>query len=293
MIKHYIKPDLHGIALMIVSCFWAAMMVSIIRYLSKDLHALLIVFFRNFFSFILLLPWLMQSGIKTLKTKKIKLYLSRAVIGLGAMMCWFYALSLVPVSEATALSFTTPLFTALGAIFILKEKYNTARILALIVGFIGAIIILKPGFKNFDPNSLFVIATATFWAFSSMLIKTLSKTEVPQVIVFYMVSIMSVLSIPLALIFWKTPDLNQFLWLIALGFVANQFQITLSRAYAKSDLTLLMPFDFARLIFVSIIAYFAFNEIVEITSIIGTVIILLSSIYVLRHERKSRAVPIQ
>jgi len=222
-------------------------------------------------------------------------YSVRAISGVTAMFMWFYALSRVPLSQATALSFSAPLFTTLAAVIFLKEKTTIHRIAALAAGFLGTFIILRPGFSGFDYISLFVLFAAVFWSTSSLLIKSLTKTESPTVIVFYMTAMMTPLSFLPALLHWKTPQMADLPPLLLLGVISTIFQLALSRAFAKADLTAILPFDFLRLIFTAVIAYVAFAEIIDGWTVLGGVIILGSTIYVAYKEagftRRSKTAP--
>jgi len=275
---------------MVISCFFSAIMMALVRYLTFHFHPFQVTFFRTFFSFILFIPWLIKNGTGILKTTRMPQYAMRAVIGLSAMLMWFYALSRVPLSQATALSFTSPLITTFAAVIFLKEKTTFHRLAGLFAGFAGTLIILRPGFGEFNYISLFVLAAAVFWASSSLLIKSLTKTEKPEVIVFYMTAIMTPLSLPIALLHWTMPQGSQWAILIFLGIVSNLFQISLSKAFSKADLTVILPFDFLRLIFAAIVAYLAFAEVIDVWTVIGSVIILGSTVYVTykeaRHKRR-------
>jgi len=283
-----IPNRMKGILWMIASCLFSALMMAMVRYLCIRFHPFQVVFFRNFFSLILFIPWLYKNGTAGVRTAKLPQYSVRAISGVIAMFMWFYALSRVPLSQATALSFSAPLFTTLAAVILLKEKTTIYRIAALAAGFLGTLIILRPGFSGFNYISLFVLFAAIFWSVSSLLIKSLTRTESPTVIVFYMTAMMTPLSFLPALLHWQTPQITDLLSLLLLGIVSTIFQLSLSRAFAKADLTAILPFDFLRLIFTAIIAYIAFAEIIDGWTIIGGVIILSSTIYVAYKESRLR-----
>lgn len=256
-------------------------MVALVRYCSQlGLHAFEVVFYRNFVALILLMPWLMRSGgIKTLHTTRIKMYTLRALIGLVAMYFWFYSLITIPLADATALSFTAPLFTAILAMIILKEKIGIHRISALAIGFLGVLVVLRPGTDVFELKAVSAVAAAMLWAFSGIIIKALTSTDEPRKVVFYMVLMMTPLSLPLALPHLNMPDWHTVFWLVALGFTSNLFQIALSNAFAATDISVILPFDFTRLIFVSVIAYLVFGETLDMWTLLGAIIILAGAAY--------------
>lgn len=284
--------NIKGISWMLASCLANSIMLTIIRHLSEEfqMHPFLIVFCRNAAALIIFLPWLMYSGehtldFKVLKTKRIKMYWSRAFMGLVAMYFWFYSLTVVPLSLATALSFTAPLFTAVLAVIIFGEKYGVKRWGALAVGFFGTMIVLRPGAEGFDFNSIYVIIAAIFWALSGLMIKSLSKTDDPIVVAFYMVLMMTPMTVPLAIPYWQDFSAEMLLWLLALGFFSNIFQVAMTKAFAATDLIVVMPFDFTRLIFISVLAYIAFGETMDIWTAIGSCIIMASAVYAAYRER--------
>jgi len=273
---------------MLISCLTASVMVSIVRHLSEDLHSFQVVFFRNAAALLFLLPWLMRSGIKVIKTTRIKMYGLRASVGLIAMYFWFYSVSIVPLSLATALSFTAPLFTAVLAVFFFGEKYGIHRTAALIIGFTGAIIVIQPGTEGFNYNSIYALIAASLWAFSGIIIKSLTNTDAPVVVAFYMVLMMTPLSIPLAVMNWHEIKYEHIVWIIALGYISNIFQISLSKAIASTDFFVILPFDFTRLIFVSVIAYFAFDQVIDLWTAVGSAIIMASAVYTTWREARIR-----
>jgi len=264
---------------MLASCLSAGVMVNLIRYVSTDVNTYQIVFFRNFFALLLFLPWLFFGGIKKIKTNRMNIYFLRGAVGICAMTLWFHSLSIIPLTVSTALSFTVPLFVAVMSAFFFGEKYGPHRIAALIVGFIGTLIILRPGTEDFNMNSLFVLGATIFWAISSIIIKSASSTDSPGVISFYAVLFMTPFSVPLAYLHWEEISMVSIYWLLALAFISNIFQVCLSIAISSTDFRVILPFDFTRLIFVAIIAYFAFDEIIDMWTSIGALVIMASAVY--------------
>lgn len=269
---------------MISGAFWFTVMTAIVRHLSVSMHPFQVVLFRNGFALLFMVPWLLRVGVYTLNTKRIWLYLWRGFNGFAAMLVWFYALALIPLPTAISLSFTAPLFTVLAAIIFLKEQVGFHRWLALIIGFCGTIVILRPGAEGFQSVSLLVLIASSLWAVSNIIIKRLTKTESPQTIVFYMTLVMTPISIPFAMMHWQPLTWTQYAWLLLLGAVSNMAQISISHAYGKADMSILQPFDFFRLIFASVIAYFAFHEVVDQWTLVGAVIIMSSTIYITHRE---------
>lgn len=273
-----------GILWMLYACFGAALMMVFIKILSHHIDVFQIVFFRNFVALILFLPWIIRHGntwydLSHVKTSQFKMYLSRGVIGFIAMNFYFYSLTIVPLTVATSLSFISPIITAIYAMFFFGEKYGIHRWSALIIGFLGVLVILRPGADEFDLNALFVIAAASMWSLSGIIIKVISKNDDPVKIVFYMALLMTPLSIPLAYINWQPIPLESIPYIIGLGFVSFIFQIALSRAISITEFAVILPYDFSRLIYIIIFSYFFFDEIIDFQTVFGASIIMGSAVY--------------
>ena len=284
-----LSPKTRGIILMILQCLGAAILTCIVRHLSGTLPTTVIVFFRNFFGLVWLLPWFFIKGRHIIHKPRWRLYLMRGGFGLIAMQFWFHALSMVPLPLATSLSFTSPLISAILAVLIYKEKTSIATWLSLCIGFGGVLLILRPGTSAFDWNALWVMVTAALWSISGIIIKTLTRTQSPVAVVFFMGVVMTPLSIPFLLMQWQMPVGDQWFWLIALGLVSISFQIALSTAISLTDLVHILPYDFSRLLFVSVIAYFFFGEVLDGWTLVGSLIIIAATVTATSHEsRKAR-----
>lgn len=275
-----------GCLWMLAACFWFAVMTCLVRHISTEVHPFEMVFFRNVFSLLFLLPWAFSQGYEKLKTPRFKLHVYRGITGVVGMWMWFYALSKVELNHAVALSFTVPLITTLLAILFLHEKVGWHRWLALFIGFSGTLVILRPGAETIEFASLLVIATTCVWSVSNVLVKKMTQNDEPKLIVFYMTLVMLPLSLPIALTVWEWPDWQSLLWLLLLGYASNQAQLYMSRAYALTDISVVLPIDFTRLIFVSVFSYVVFNEILDMATLIGALIIFLSSVYIVERESK-------
>jgi drug/metabolite transporter (DMT)-like permease len=280
------SKEIQGILWMIAACFGAAVMMALVRHMSEQLPVAQVVFFRNVFALVWFIPWLMKNGFSVVRTTRPKLFFLRGFIGLTAMHGWFYSLSVMKLADATALSFTAPLFSTILAVILFKERLGPHRIGALILGFIGALVVLRPGSEAFSTYGVLMLGVAFAWACSGTIIKILTRTESPQVVVFYMVLIMTPLSAPGAIAVWQPITLHQVGWLLVLGFVSNAFQLMLSTAISKTEMTVILPFDFLRLVFVTILGYLFFAELPDAWTVTGASIIMVSAVYAAYRERK-------
>lgn len=280
------KKEIVGILWMVFHCFMISVLSAMVKVLSKDYHIFQIIFLYNFFAFILLFPLLYRSGIKrSLKTQKYKLHLVRGVLGVTSLACYFYGFTQIPLSEARAIALSGPLVSSLFAVLFLNEKIGIYRSSALVVGLLGAVIILQPGSGSFSYASLYIIIAVCFWSFIDIIIKILSKSEGTLAQLFYLTGLMSLFSLPFAIYVWHPlGGYIECLWFFALGLVFLINTMAVFKAIKNADITTIMPFDFMGMVFTALLAYFLFAEIVTITTLLGSIIIVASSVYIARRE---------
>lgn len=286
-----LSNNAQGIFYAILTCFLVSVIVAIVRHLSLSVHVFFMVMMRNIFSLVFFMPQIYRGRGAILKTQKFHLHFWRNLNGLIAMLIWFYTVTLLPLSEAVSITFIVPIITTFAAIVFLKEKVRKETWIAILIGFIGVLIIIRPGFREFRMAYLLAILSTCMWSISNVLVKKMTDTETPKTIVAYMCIIMCILSIPPALPYIKPMTLDTIVWLVILGVLSNLSHLSMSVAYSKTDLSILQPFDFTRLIFTAIIAYCAFGEIIDIWVVLGSLVILFGTIIVspkkkLRNERK-------
>ena len=220
-----------------------------------------------------------------LRTKRLKLYTVRAITGAAAMISWFWAIANMQITEATALSFTTPLMATVLAILSLGEEVRFRRIAALLVGFLGVMTILRPGMEVIQPAALVVLGSCFCMAISTIFIKRLTDTEPPDAIVAYMLVMLMPIMLLASLFVWVWPTWEQLGWLLVMGIVATLAHMGLTRAFRAADISAVLPFDFSRLIFVSLFAWFIFDETTGIYTWIGAAIITATAVYIAHRER--------
>lgn len=290
---HTLPPEVQGIVWMLTSCFCFSVMAIMIRHISADIHPFALVFYRNVFALLIMLPILLRLGSSAFYTGRIKTHFWRGLFGVIGMLLYMIALAKIPTTRATALSFTAPLFTTIAAMIFLKEKVGIHRWGALLMGFVGVLVILRPGFEVFDYMSLIMILATCVWAISGVLIKKLSETEHPQTMVFYLTLLSAPLSFPMLLMHPQLPSLDQVFGLLALGIVSNMGQYCMFQAYGKTEITVLLPFDFSRLVFVTIMGYFLFGEVLDLWTGVGAMVIIVSTVYISRREARARKKKVQ
>jgi drug/metabolite transporter (DMT)-like permease len=286
-----VPAPLRGVAWMALAATSFAVMINVVRHLTESFDPLQVVFFRNLFGLLAMLPWLGRHGLGVLRTRRLGLHVLRAAIGIVAMVGWFTTLALMPLAEATALSFTAPLFTSVLAVIVLGEAMRLRRWTATVAGLLGALIILRPGFVTVQPVALLAIATAAVWGTSTVLIKVMARTESAGAIATYMVLFSTPLALAPALWVWVTPSLEQLGWCVLLGLAGSMGHVCMARALANADTTLVVPLDYIRLPAVALIAYLAFGQVADVWTWLGGAVIAASGIYItLREARVKRGV---
>jgi len=273
-----------GLLYMVLATIILASMHGMVRHLGGDIHPFVLVFFRNFFGLLVMVPLIVRAGRNGLRSSNYHLLFLRGVTGICAMLTWFYSLTYVPLAEATALSFTSAIFAALCAIIFLGEKVHLRRWVAIFCGFAGVLIVLRPDADNFNPIMLLILISTLFWAASITLVKHLSKTDSTTSIVAWMSILLTVLSLPFALYYWQWPVGEQWLWLIAIGALGTFGHLCMARALALADTTAVMSIDFFRLLWGAIIGGYIFGDLVGASTWIGAMVIFASGLYIIFRE---------
>lgn len=289
LIKFFKLPKNHryqGVPEIILTSFYLSIMVALIRDLGKDYHIFFIVLMRNIFGAIFLIPKFIKHQKSLFSSKNIYLHFLRSANGTASMFLWFYAIILLPISEAISLSFLTPLITTLASSYFLKEKVNKNIFIACFVSFIGVLIILRPGFNEFKIGYIFCFGSILLWTLSNLMVKTMTRTDKTRNIVAQMTIYMLIFSIPFALPYLKPINFIGILKFIIIGFLSNQCYRLIAQAYKKNDLAILQPFDFSRLIFASLIAFIFFNEIPDLFVFLGSLVILFGMVIGLKKQKK-------
>lgn len=252
--------------------------------MNAGIHPFEVVFLRNLCAVLMLSPLLAWRGWSLVRSSQIRLYGFRVSIALLSMTAWFYALSLIPIGELTAISFLGPLFATLGAIFLLGERVRFRRWAALTVGFIGAMIILRPGSTALGLGQICALLSAMMAGLTVVLVKQLTSADDPDKIVFLTNLIITPFSLIPALFVWTWPPLAAVPALVAMGLCAVVGHISLVRGYAATEASLATTFEFSRLPFAVAIAYVAFGETIDGWTWIGAAIIFASAVYITRRE---------
>jgi drug/metabolite transporter (DMT)-like permease len=274
---------------MLLSCVLFSTMGGLIRYLSiLDFHPFMTAFVRTLLAICFLIPTFYKVGISGLRTTRLGLHFFRGIVSAIAVIASFYAVTVIPLATATSYSFAAPVISTLLAAIFLKEKIHLPRISAVIAGFIGMLILLRPGAVPFSAGVGAALISAFTVAFAIICIRTLSQTDKPNVVAIYAMLFTLPISFVFALTRWSWPTPHMWGILILIGLCAALAQYSLSRAFSRTETTAIMPIDFTRLIFAAVIGYVFYDETPNVYTFIGGAIILASAVYAAHREASRR-----
>lgn len=279
-----------AIASMILSVSLFTVSHGLVRSIGTEIHALEIAFATSLFSFVFYLPWLAKTRFRPMRTEQIKIHWIRAFFNVGGVCGWYFALTMVPLADAVALSLAGPLVVTLGAVFFLGEGARLRRWIAIGFGIAGALLIVRPGFQSFDLGYWFVIFSLVSTAGSRLFTKHLTRSEAPASIGAWMALLQIPITLILALYFWTWPTLAQLMVLIVIGLLVGAAHYTLTVAYNKAEVGLLEPLNFVRLVLAAAIGYFFFAEQPDLWTWIGGAVIIASTTYMSHRERVRRRI---
>ena len=277
--------NVKAILLTLIGSFFAVLMEALIRVAQYDSNVYTIGFFRFFFGLIIISPYLIKNKFNTYKTRNLKFYLLRGFFNLPMMIFGFGALVYVPFEQFKAMNFLSPIIVVLLSFIIFREKIFYFRILALIIGFIGMLIIIRPGIIEFNIGTLMILISLTFWSFIIILSKFVSKDDSPITMVTYQYTIMTILALPLAVFFWQAPSLISLFYVFIAAISGTILHLCLAQSYKYAELSVTQPIWFSGLIFGSILGYFAFNETPDIWTWVGGIVVFSSVLVITYNER--------
>ena len=270
---------------MIISGLFFVIMHSAVKYLSKEVHIFEIAFFRCALVVFVLAPLIFQQGKSIFITKQPKIQFLRISTNSVAMLCFFYGITSTPLAQLTTLGFTVPIFATILAVIFMGEKIRIRRTSALIIGFIGTIIVMRPDI-SIELGAMLIIFSSFLWSVCLIFIKKLTQTDSAITISLYFGIGMIPATFAMAFPVLEMIDMRQFIILVFIAITGTLAQTIMNSALKKGDLALLLPFDFLRLIWSVLIGYGLFAEEPQITLWIGGILIIGSTSYIAWREAK-------
>ena len=270
----------------LISIFFFSFMGVFIRKSSENIHIFEVIFFRNLLACLIIIPLMFSSGLASFKMYRPALFVWRAVFVSIGMFAGFSALTLIPLAQATAISFTTPIFVTILAIFLFGEVIKFRRIAAILVGFIGMIIIVRPGVESISLGVILAFIGAFFHSINLLIVKKLTADETANAIVVWMVIMLVPISFIPAIFVWEWPSTITWLYLWCLAICGTIGHSFFTRAYSLAEITSLQPFQFIKLPMIAFLAWVIFSEVPAYWTWLGGAIIFSSTIYITRREAK-------
>ncbi len=272
--------------LMVAGMLAFSAMSALVRLAGEQIPSLEVAFFRNFLAVLIFLPLLARKGIGIMHSPQMGVHMLRAALGALAMISFFTALTLIPLAKATALGFASPFFATLCAVVVLGERIAIHRIGALIVGFAGVMIVLRPGYVEMSFGAGLMLLSAMLIGVAAVLVKKLSQTDTPEAIAIWMVVLQTPITFIAALFVWEWPTLPTLGLLLCLAFTGTIGHLCWTRAIAMADVSQLQPLEFAKLPFVAVIGFFVFAEVPSAWVWIGGAVIFAANGYITHREAR-------
>jgi drug/metabolite transporter (DMT)-like permease len=279
-------PPLRGILLMVFSTLCFGTMHASIRVMPGTLHGFEKAFFRNLFGLFVLLPWFMRSGFGPLRTGRLGMHALRGVLNGTSMLMFFVGVTLTPLAEVAAIGFTAPLFATMLTVFVLKEPSHVRRWIVMGCGFAGMLILLRPGMQEIGRGPLLLLGAAVLWSVSLLVIRVLSRTESSITITAHMAIFLTPIAGIAAVPVWQWPHGSEWAWLLGMGLLGNFGQIALGQSLKEAEASVVLPFDFLKLIWGAAFGYLAFTEIPDVWVWVGGFVIFASTTYLTVREAR-------
>lgn len=265
-----------------------SLMAVAVREISQDIHSFQIMLFRSIGALVILLPFALAAGASVWQTRRIGTQFGRNLVHFAAQLGWITGIGLLPLAEVFAIEFTTPIWATVLAVLFLGERLNRGRIVALVFGFVGILVILRPGFAVIEPGAFAVLGAAVGFAITLTLTKFLTRTDSPMTILLYMSVIQLPLGILLSAFVWVTPSLLQLFWLMVIGAVGLSAHYCTAKALSLADQTIVVPMDFMRLPLIVLVGLVLYSESAELLVLAGAGLIFLGNYYSIVRENRRK-----
>jgi drug/metabolite transporter (DMT)-like permease len=281
-----LTPNIQGALWLLLSCLGFSVMATFVKFAAREVSPFEITFFRCFFGLLVLAPAIGWHGIGALRTKHLGMHCWRGILGATAMGCAYFGLSRMPLAAYNALSFSKPLFAVVLAVIVLHETVRWRRWAATLVGFLGVMVMMRPGTDAFDPNGLFALGDALSIAILITVLKRLPAYERPLAMLFYFGLASSPIALALALTDWSWPSGQTWILLAAIGTTGALSQYWWILGFRIGEASAIAPFDYSRLLFSCLFGLAFFGEVPDVWTLAGAVLIVASTIYIAQREAK-------
>ena len=273
-----------GIGWMALTGLMFVAVTGIVRYVGSDVPAPEAAFIRYVIGLILMLPFLLRLPLREIGGRVVAVYGLRGLAHALGVILWFYAMARIPIAEVTAIGYTSPIYITLGAALFFGERLALRRILAVLAGFAGAMVILRPGFQEVSQGQLAQVVSAPLFALSYLIAKRLSRDQNPVLVVAMLSVFVTIGLAPFALAVWVTPAWHDVFWLGLVAVFATLGHFTMTKALAAAPLMVIQPVTFLQLVWATMLGAVAFGEAVDVWVLAGGGIIIAAVSFISYRE---------
>ncbi len=279
-----LPPNVQGALWLVTGGFIFTSTGAMIRLLSEQIESVQTAFLRAAVGLIILLPLMATGRVRPWRSKRIAGHVWRTLEGTVSMVLGFYAVAMLPLADATAIAFSQPLFSVMVAALIVGEKVRWRRWTATIVGFAGVLVMVRPGEGTLQPGAIVAIANAAMVAFSILLVKRLSDSETPLMILTQFALFSTLILLLPALWVWRWPDLWGWMLAIGIALTATVGQYFWVQAFKVGEMSAVAPFEYLRLPFAVFVGWLLWGEMPVVWTYVGAAIVIGSALYIAHRE---------
>lgn len=282
------QANLRGMALVFLSTLGFSAVHGIVRHLAGELHAYELAFFRNFFGALVLLPLFLRRGLLPLGTTRFGLHLLRVALMAASLLLFFQAITIAPLAKVIALGFTGPLFTTLLGALVLRERVGVWRWSALVAGFAGAVVVVRPDEFGLDTGAVLTLLSSLLFALGLLVVRVLCATESTTTLTVWSLLLMTPFTLLPALPAWVWPDVALLGWLALMGVLAGLSLMAFTAGMRLGETSVIMPCDYFRLLWGAAIGYLFFQQVPDAATWIGGTMIFSSAAVIAWREYRTR-----
>ena len=278
------SKNFKAIMLALIASFCAVLMSVFLKLAQEDSNVFTIGFLRFFFGLLLITPIIIQSNFKIYNTNNFKLHILRCIINVPMMIFGFAALTYIPLEQIKAIGFLSPILVVILSVIFLGERIYLIRTFSLILGFIGTLIILRPGFIEINIGVYMVLASALLWSCVIIITKFMSKNDSAMTILTFQYTFVTLFTLPLAIIYWNNPSFISLIYTLLAAIVGTVLHLCINNAYKLSDLSIIQPVWFTQLVFASFLGFIIFGSLPDFFTWVGAILVFISVLIITYRE---------
>ena len=278
------SKNIQAVILALIASFCAVLMSVFLKLAQEDSNVFTVGFLRFFFGFLIIFPFIIKSKFKIYNSLNLKLHISRSLINVPMMILGFAALMYIPLEQIKAIGFLSPILVVILSVIFLKERIYLIRTFSLILGFIGTLIILRPGIIEINIGVYMVLLSGLLWSTVIIITKFMSKTDSAMTILTYQYTFVSLFTMPLAIYFWSNPNYQSIFYSFLAAIVGTILHLCINNSYKLADLSIIQPVWFTQLIFASMMGFLIFGTLPDLFTWIGAILVFVSVLIITYRE---------